>query len=164
MDFLCYLIAGINNKKGASFTFGCSYSSYTGGCKYGKAGHRKINKFKLQKDAPKEKEKENEDILQELATFISPIVGNVVPDAYKNMTAFESEAEDCRIGLQPGKPFSGITAVADFCAHDHKDKWNMDGGCTIVLTLTKPKNRQIESIFFKFKYSKMKILNFAPKV
>ena len=117
---------------------------YFDGCKYGKAGNRKdIKKFKLSKEASEEKEKENEDILQQLATAVSPVYADVAPDSYNNMTAFEPEADDCRIGLKHGKPFSGVTAVSDFCAHAHRDVNNMNAGCTVVLTLTKPENREI---------------------
>ena len=108
-----------------------------------------MNKFKL-KNAPKEKEKENEDILQQLASAVSPIFADVAPDSYNNMTAFETLAKDCRIGTNSnGKPFSGVTAVSDFCAHAHRDHNNLEGGCTVVLTLTKPENRQIGGTFFQ---------------
>ena len=34
-----------------------------------------------------------------------------------------------------------ITTVVDFSAHSHQDKSNMIGGCTAILTLTRPENR-----------------------
>ena len=145
LTYFDLFILGVHDAYGgASFTFGCSWSMYFDGCKYGKGGNRPgINKFKLSKDATEEQESQIEQTLQQLSTMVSPVYADVAPDSYNNMTAFEEIADDCRIGLKKGKPFSGVTAVSDFCAHAHRDVNNMNAGCTVVLTLTKPENRQI---------------------
>ncbi len=57
------------------------------------------------------------------------------------MTVFERQARDCRVGRRPGRPYSGVTTVVDYCAHAHRDNHNVNAGCTVILTLTKPESR-----------------------
>ena len=64
------------------------------------------------------------------ADVISPLYKRLVPHAYNNMVAYEDVAGACRVGKNPGKPFSGITTVMDFCAHSHRDRHNMEAGLT----------------------------------
>ena len=73
-----------------------------------------------------------EDKLQDLATHLGPLYQKAAPDSYTNMTQFEEQASACRLGKKPGRPYSGVTAVVDFCAHSHKDIHNMNNGCTTV--------------------------------
>ena len=57
---------------------------------------------------------------------------------YRNMAFYGKHG--CRIGQgpAPNRPYSGITCVIDFCAHAQEDITNMIGGCTSIVTLTKP--------------------------
>ena len=78
----------------------------------------------------------------------------MTPNCFKIMTAEEKDDTEkqikCRIGTyENGNPFSGITAVSDFCAHAHRDNNNLINGTTAILTLLKPENRYI-SINFDF--------------
>jgi hypothetical protein len=91
--------------------------------------------------APQESESKIEDIMNTLATMLSPMLSlsSVALDCFNNMVAFESRATVCRIGLPTGpRPFSGVTAVVDYCAHVHHDVNNTNSGCTVVVTLRKP--------------------------
>lgn len=87
---------------GASFSFGFSWSMYYNGCKYARS--KTVRKFRL---SVKSEESEIEEHMNVLATMLSPLYKTIAPKAYDNQCKYENEAPDCRLGLKPGKPFSG---------------------------------------------------------
>lgn len=85
---------------------------------------------------PNIQESELAEVVNEVATSLASLYQRLAPEAYFNQVI--SGNSDCRIGSGREKPFSGMTACLDFCAHTHKDRHNMDQGATLILTLKRP--------------------------
>ena len=120
---------------GASYSFGCSWSHFTNGCKFNKSKAPK--KFKLGNQVL---QNELNKKMDNLATYLATKHKVAAPQTFKNMTEFDSANNSCRIGKfskDMSRPYSGVSVVLDYCCHPHKDVNNVKGGCTCVVTLTK---------------------------
>merc|ERR1712142_879895 len=131
---------------GVSYSFGCSWSTYTNGCKF--RFSKKTRKFNLGKhDTGEEGGKSIGKLTNKLAEQLVPRFQKVAPGAYQNQAAGEAASPDCCLGedkkdgagakakeagVKLGRPFTSVTICMDFSAHRHKDSSNMYGGCTVV--------------------------------
>ena len=103
-----------------------------------------MRKFRLDKE---DLERDLEACCVEVVDQISPIHRQLAPDCFNNMGLFSDFG--CRLdtGISgTDKIYSGATCVVDFCAHAHHDNSNMVGGCTAIVTLTKPENRDCQAV------------------
>ena len=91
------------------FSYGCAWSVYFDGCKYGKGGMNDINKFRMQTSAPTNVSQEIGTSINHLATLMGPLTQQLTPKCYDLMVKKEEQGQTCRIGNAPGKPFSGAT-------------------------------------------------------
>jgi len=133
---------GEGELKGASYTFGCSYSNRHGGCKFAQRKKGPPRKFKMMR---KQMAHHVEDSLTDIADQVASHHQLISPDSFANMERFSDVATDCRLGRVPGKrPYSGVTVVMDYSAHSHKDINNMDGGTTAIVTLRRPESMKKE--------------------
>lgn len=90
---------------------------YYNGCKYARS--KTVRKFRL---SVKNEEAEIEEHMNVLATILSPLYVKVAPRAYENQCKYEHEAPDCRLGLQDGKPFSGMYTNAHSSSKSFTDQ------------------------------------------
>ena len=75
------------------------------------------------------------EVLFRLVDDVTPRFQDMLPLAFRNLSAFSDTAESCRLGKQldaSKRCFSGLTACMDFSAHSHRDENNMNGGLTAV--------------------------------
>ncbi|XP_042636854.1 methylcytosine dioxygenase TET1 [Orycteropus afer afer] len=142
---------------GASFSFGCSWSMYFNGCKFGRSPSPR--RFRIDPSSPLHTYYEritrgrNPERRCMKPDRICPgheameeawlIPGTDRRMAEAQQVEYEHVARECRLGSKEGRPFSGVTACLDFCAHPHRDIHNMNNGSTVVCTLTREDNRSL---------------------
>ena len=102
-----------------------------------------INKFKMANPKNPLSGDMNKQV-NKLADIMGPMTKRLAPLCYDIMTRDDDgDKMKCRIGTKPGRPFAGITAVNDFCAHAHRDVNNLKNGTTAIITLLKPEHRDV---------------------
>ncbi|EPY83765.1 methylcytosine dioxygenase TET1 [Camelus ferus] len=83
---------------GASFSFGCSWSMYFNGCKFGRSPSPR--RFRIDPSSPLH-EKNLEDNLQSLATELAPIYKQYAPVAYHNQVCTLTREDNRSLGFIP---------------------------------------------------------------
>ena len=115
----------------ATYTFGCSWNSYTLGCKFRRGTNPKPDKYKLGETM----RNDVEPITNVLADIAAIFLSGLAPVAYEEMVKRSETADSCRIGgpnVTRMKPFSGATVNLDFSTHNHHDTNNLKDSATLV--------------------------------
>ncbi|KAI1293773.1 Methylcytosine dioxygenase TET2 [Halotydeus destructor] len=136
------------SSKGSSYSFGCTWSMFLRGCKFGKSKEHKIRKYKL---SDRNEELEFGYQLDKLAAILAPVYKIIAPEAYgaQVRTSVNCSKDDlkCRIGHGSERPFSGVTACLDFAAHSHRDIHDHVDGAALIVTLTRSSMEPVEEQF-----------------
>ena len=129
------------NKKseGFSASFGCGRHKFEPICKFARSKPENISKFK---SSDPQCSTELASVLNNLADHVAQHLLLLAPEAHRAMCP-DGASTSCRIGNAGKKPFSSVTLVSDFSAHTHKDRNNVDGGATAVVTL-RPKGGKLD--------------------
>ncbi|XP_015356049.2 methylcytosine dioxygenase TET1 isoform X5 [Marmota marmota marmota] len=83
---------------GASYSYGCSWSMYFNGCKFGRSPNPR--RFRIDPSCPRH-EQFFEGILQGLATELAPLYKQMVPEAYKNQVCTLTREDNRTLGVIP---------------------------------------------------------------
>ena len=115
----------------ATYTFGCSWSPWTKGCKFRLSKKPEPDKYKLEEAM----RNDVEPITNVLADIAAIFLSGLAPVAYEEMVKRSETADSCRIGgpnVTRMKPFSGATVNLDFSTHNHHDTNNLKDSATLV--------------------------------
>ncbi|XP_015791149.1 methylcytosine dioxygenase TET3-like isoform X2 [Tetranychus urticae] len=69
-----------------------------------------------------------------MASHVGQTCKKLIPEAFSQLVK-SGEGSSCRIGLDPERPFSSVTACLDFVAHNHRDNHNVQNDITAVVNL-----------------------------
>ncbi|CAG0913831.1 unnamed protein product [Notodromas monacha] len=144
---------GSGETEAMSMTVGCSYSMFSNTCKFARTLHPE--KMKILDPSKKEEIHHLGSTMTAAAVITSRVFEKIAPIAFRNMTFMDSEENFCRLGefSEGPRPFAAATACVDFCTHSHRDRGNMHGGATVVVSLLKnsgidPADEQLHTLPF----------------
>ncbi len=131
-----------NLDKNTSFSYGCSATPTDKKvCKFSK-----LPKFSNGRQRFKLTKSGNDQKLEEMCNYIADITSDkafcFVPQAAKNMQERLSKAPECQLGTK-NHIFAGVTIIADYCAHEHRDENDFLYGTNAILSLEKTKTDNI---------------------
>lgn len=136
-----------NLKESTSYSFGCSNSlgdAFV--CKFSKKPEKSQGRQRFRLSG-NESNPELERICHEIADLTSKSAFKYVPEAAKNMQAQISKARACQLGTRENNIFSGLTVIADYCAHAHRDEHDYLYGTNAILSLENEKNKNAQLHF-----------------
>ena len=132
--------------QGGSKTFGCSaHAVNKSKCKFAKRPAN-LNKGRKKFDVVG-KHVSNDPNLESVTNLLADIASHqmlkLAPLSFSNMLAHAKKAPSCCIGQQFPSIFGGVTLVADYTAHSHRDVYDCSKGAVAIFSFTNdPKNEK----------------------
>ncbi|XP_012513966.1 PREDICTED: methylcytosine dioxygenase TET1 [Propithecus coquereli] len=129
---------------GASFSFGCSWSMYFNGCKFGRSPSPR--RFRIDPSSPLH-EKNLEDNLQSLATQLAPIYKQYAPVAYQNQVCTLTREDNRSLGVIPQDeqlhvlPLYKLSDTDEFGSRDGMDAKIKSGAIEVLTPCRKKRTR-----------------------
>ncbi len=124
---------------GGTRTAGCTRSlGYQGRCKWYQRAAKSVGRLLFSMGEPAKSKSNDENIkavCTRLADICSQWTAKLAPIATYNMLRTGVNAQECRLGHEQPKLFSGCSFVSDYTAHKHFDSSDYPDGITCLFSL-----------------------------